>query len=228
MSTLASTRASAYAGIGFVILMLANVFGSPSAGELGDSGGRVITRVVSHATAIQAWNWVLSIAVVAMLVFAAGLTARVVDDTVTRHVAFAGAIVLTTTAIVQHAVTAVLTFVVNGASPATASLLNQANYVIEDFVRLGIVVFVGALSIRGELPRWIRGLGVGCALLNLAAAGSLAHAGALAPDGPVSAVALVTFVVWTASASASLLRTGRSDVTLQPTGTGRSTRSLAD
>jgi hypothetical protein len=213
MSSSSTARWTAYSGFTFVAIMLANVFGSPSSGETSDTGQQVIARVSAHVTGIEVWNWLAGLAAVALLAFAAGLTAMH-DDTESGHsplgrLAFGGAVCLVSVAVVQHAVTATLAHLVGAgqASAQTASILNQASMVVESLVRIGLAVFVGASCLAvTRLSRWAVALGAVAAVANLLSSGAVGTRGLLQAGGPLPGIGLLLFVVWTVTVSTRLLR----------------------
>lgn len=215
MSDRATARWTAWSGLAFVALMLANVFGSPSSGETGDTGQQVIARVSAHLAGIEVWDWLASLGVLALLAFAAGLRSLQDDAAPGRsalgRLAFGGAVCLASVALVQHALVAVLAHLVGSgqATPHTAVVLNQANPVVASLARIGLAVFVAASCVgAARLSRWTVGLGAVAAVVNLVSSGAVGTRGLFEAGGPLPGIGLLLFVVWTVGVSTRLLRRG--------------------
>lgn len=212
--TARSHRLAGIAGILFFVVMIARVILSPDEGETGDTGATIAAKIHGHTTGILINDWAGGIAAVLFLAFVVGLSGALRDAGARRELpalAIGGATAVLAVTSVQHAVSATLAFGAGDLVPAAVTrVVFDLSTMVETTVHLPIALTLAAVSIAAlgtrVLARWLAIAGVGVAVLSVAAAGALAHAGILAAGGPVTVLSLMTFVLWTLLAGRALLR----------------------
>jgi hypothetical protein len=212
MST-TSTRLAGISGIGFVSLMLGRVFLSPDGGDPSDSAATIAAKVAPHSTGLLADHAAGGLAVLLLVLFAAGLCDHLRERgaATLARAAFGGAIALFAVVTIEHALGSVLAYsIADGGDLAVVRAFYDADFIVEALARFPMALFVGATAVAalrtGALSRTLAGTGIATAALQLVGGVAVAHGGLLALNGPASVLSLLAFVFWSLGVAVSLTR----------------------